>query len=117
LPDQWLLDDDYSGNIQKVDHWTIGSAELNDYETALAGGGSDEASECLGSTRPPLNAIKDELSPINDKELSFGSAHPQGVNIGFADGHVRFMSDFTDREVWSALGTRAGGEPEYDFDN
>ncbi len=109
LPDQYLIEIDYSGNPQKVDHWFLGSAELADYEYGIAVG-SAEVSECLGSTACPINSIKIEDAPINDKELSSGSAHPAGVNIGFADGHVRFMGDTVTAEVWSALGSRAGRE-------
>ena len=46
------------------------------------------------------------------KELSFGSRHTQGVNMGFADGHIRFVPETVDRAVWSALGTRSFGETD-----
>ncbi len=36
--------------------------------------------------------------------------HPQGVNAAMADGSVRWFSSTTDRALWKALGTRAGGE-------
>ena len=109
LPDQDVFEDDYSGNPQKVDHWYLGSAELSDYET-ITSIGSGEMSECLGSSACPINSIKIENAPINDKELSFGSEHPVGANMGFADGHIRFLPDDIDTEVWRALGTRSGGE-------
>lgn len=109
LPDQTLLGTDYSGNTQKADHWYIGSRELGDYPEVISIG-SAEVSECLGSTACPINAIKDEDSPVNDKELGYGSAHTQGINVGFADGHVQFVRETVDRAVWSAIGTRASGE-------
>lgn len=34
----------------------------------------------------------------------------QGVNVGFADGSVRFVSDQVKLDVWKALATRDGGE-------
>ena len=39
------------------------------------------------------------------------SAHSGGVNAAMADGSVRFYTDGTAQAVWSALATRAGGEP------
>jgi prepilin-type N-terminal cleavage/methylation domain-containing protein/prepilin-type processing-associated H-X9-DG protein len=38
------------------------------------------------------------------------SNHPGGVNVGFADGSVKFIKDTINLPVWWALGTRAGGE-------
>lgn len=38
------------------------------------------------------------------------SNHPGGVNSLFADGHARFIRDTIIKDVWWALGTRAGGE-------
>ena len=44
----------------------------------------------------------------------FSSKHTNGVNILFADGSVRFIGSITvdgpDRRIFSAMGTRAGGE-------
>jgi len=33
----------------------------------------------------------------------------------FVDGHVQFIRESLNLEVWSALGTQAGGEAEFDF--
>lgn len=38
------------------------------------------------------------------------SFHAGGVNVLFCDGTVRFIKDSISRDVWRALGTRAGGE-------
>lgn len=38
------------------------------------------------------------------------SAHPGGVNVAFADGHVQFVADSIGLEVWRAWGTPNGGE-------
>jgi prepilin-type N-terminal cleavage/methylation domain-containing protein/prepilin-type processing-associated H-X9-DG protein len=115
IPDQYFVDKDFSGNPQKVDHWTIGSREISDYDTALVLG-SNELSECLGSTAVPPNALEIEDAPIDHKELCYGSAHPTGMNLGFADGHIRFVVETVDPEVYSAVGTRAGGEIRHDLD-
>ena len=39
-----------------------------------------------------------------------GSYHTGGMNVGFCDGSVRFISETVDRKVLRGLGTRAGGE-------
>ena len=106
VPDQNLWGDDYSGNAQKVDHWTIASQELD--STYAFGHG--ELSECLGSTACPMNSTFIESSPVNDKELCFSSRHPGGANLGFADGHCRFVAEDISQEVFSAIGTRRGRE-------
>ncbi len=38
------------------------------------------------------------------------SNHPGGVNVGMADGSVRFIKNTINMRTWWALGTRAGGE-------
>ncbi len=38
------------------------------------------------------------------------SNHPGGVKAALADGSVRFVTSSVDRQVWKAIGTRAGGE-------
>jgi prepilin-type N-terminal cleavage/methylation domain-containing protein/prepilin-type processing-associated H-X9-DG protein len=38
------------------------------------------------------------------------SLHPNGVNVLFGDGAVRFIKDTIDLPTWRALGTRNGGE-------
>lgn len=39
-----------------------------------------------------------------------GSFHPHGLNFGFVDGSVRYISNRLDRRLWYALITRNGGE-------
>ena len=38
------------------------------------------------------------------------SAHPGGVNMGLADGSIRFVSETINTQTWRDLGTREGGE-------
>ncbi len=40
----------------------------------------------------------------------FGSHHPGGINVSFADGSSRFLSENLDREVLKQLGNRSDGE-------
>jgi prepilin-type processing-associated H-X9-DG protein len=40
----------------------------------------------------------------------FGSSHSGGVNVLFGDGSVRSISYSTNQTVWTAMGSRAGGQ-------
>lgn len=110
LPNQFLVGVDRAGNLQKVDHWYIGSDEISGMMN-LNSRNSNEVSECLGSTACPINSLfMGDETTIDEKELSFGSQHTSGVNMGYADGHVRFVSESVSSSVWSAVGTVSGGE-------
>jgi prepilin-type N-terminal cleavage/methylation domain-containing protein/prepilin-type processing-associated H-X9-DG protein len=55
---------------------------------------------------------------INSRDDMFVSArsyHPGGVNLGLADGSVRFITNFIDPLLYKALGSRDGGESIGDF--
>jgi len=43
----------------------------------------------------------------NNEAFSF---HPGGVNLGFADRHVRFVSENIDIQIYASLITRDAGE-------
>lgn len=52
------------------------------------------------------------LLSANRLAVTVTSLHSGGVNVAFADGGVRFISNSIDRKVWRAVGTRNGGETE-----
>lgn len=54
------------------------------------------------STVPGHNAVRGSAG--------FASNHPGGVNFVFMDGHVGFLTDNVDIDLYRALSTRAGGE-------
>ena len=72
-----------------------------------------EPSHTFGSTAVPINSLRRPEQPFNAKELSYGSRHPAGVNMLFVDGHTQFIRESLSLQVWSALGTQAGGEAEF----
>jgi prepilin-type processing-associated H-X9-DG protein len=47
---------------------------------------------------------------INQSSSGFGSPFRGGAQFSFCDGHVRFVNENIDPEVFRALGTPAGGE-------
>ncbi len=88
-----------------VDHWQ---------DLSVAGGtlgSAQEFSHLYGSTGVPINAAQLKLKGFNEQEISFGSRHRGGgINGLFVDGHVVFIPQTTNAQVWSALGTVAGDE-------
>lgn len=54
------------------------------------------------------NCVNDDS--VQDGAYSAASLHPGGVNVLFGDGRVRMNSNSVDRAVWSAIGSRNGGE-------
>lgn len=93
---------DYWQLPQVVDHWPIGSPSF----------GSNEVSEVLGTTAAPINAsrAKHDNYYVEERELCFASFHHGGAQMLMVDGHVKFVTDSIDAEVWSAVGTRAQQE-------
>jgi prepilin-type N-terminal cleavage/methylation domain-containing protein/prepilin-type processing-associated H-X9-DG protein len=53
--------------------------------------------------------INDNYDKDGSLDDYFGN-HPEGINMLFADGSVRFLRSDMDRAVLRAMGTRAGGE-------
>ena len=93
--------------------WTDGQPERVAFNTVLA----PNAPGCTDDT----NVNADSINIV----LPASSRHPAGVNIGMADGSVRFISDSVDTGnltigqpdngpsvygVWGALGSKSGGE-------
>ena len=50
------------------------------------------------------------LFPPQRISTTASSRHPGGVNVGMADGSVRFFESTIDLKVWRAVGTRNGNE-------
>jgi prepilin-type processing-associated H-X9-DG protein len=89
----------------RKDHWGIGS---DDVDTTNQG----DMSEALGSSGVPMNQKKPAIGTpaFAAYEISFGSRHTGGAQFAMADGSVRFLTENIDVRVYSALGTRDGGE-------
>jgi prepilin-type N-terminal cleavage/methylation domain-containing protein/prepilin-type processing-associated H-X9-DG protein len=47
---------------------------------------------------------------ITRAHMAARSAHPGGVNVSFADGSVRYITNNIAFPTWQALGTRSGGD-------
>ncbi len=76
---------------------------------------SCEADTTKTSYIPPSNPMfctRDDAVATagTNAQVAARSRHPGGVNASFNDGSVRFIKESIARNVWSALGTRAGSE-------
>jgi hypothetical protein len=58
----------------------------------------------------PPNHPSCTIAEVNISALTTGSHHNGGANALSMDGSVHFVKDSTDTRVWSAQGTRSGGE-------
>jgi prepilin-type N-terminal cleavage/methylation domain-containing protein/prepilin-type processing-associated H-X9-DG protein len=81
-------------------------------------GGTYSCQYCFGSTtasattinRVPRSNLQAPNGPAAIWNESFGSSHTGGMNAVMADGSVRLVSFSVDPTVWSAVGSRNGGE-------
>ncbi|MCE2797032.1 MAG: DUF1559 domain-containing protein [Planctomyces sp.] len=105
IPEMGTVRENCQPTQGRKDHWGIGS---DDVDTTNMG----DMSEALGSTGVAMNLKKVPVgsAAFAAYEISFGSRHTGGAQFGMADGSVRFISENVDLRVYSALGTRDGGE-------
>ncbi|MDG3008431.1 DUF1559 family PulG-like putative transporter [Paludisphaera mucosa] len=57
-----------------------------------------------------MPSCDDGTRSASDGSWTAASRHPGGAAALAVDGHVAFVGESTAREIWRALGTRAGGE-------
>jgi prepilin-type processing-associated H-X9-DG protein len=57
-----------------------------------------------------VRGLDPSRQPYIGRGRQFGGLHCGGVNVAFADGSVRFLSETIDPKVFEALSTIAGGE-------
>ncbi len=95
---------------QGMDFWYIGSPQIDPCRCDGSTGGT-EFSEFVGSTLAPMSALL-KFPGMHGRlmELSFGSYHPGGAQFVMGDGNVRFVADTIDADLFTALGSRNGGE-------
>ena len=70
--------------------------------------------DCLRSTYNPVNTKPGDPLYLDLYGLqcnaAFASRHPGGANFGYGDGHVEFITETIDLDVYHWMSTRAGGE-------
>lgn len=66
--------------------------------------------DCLRSTRNPLNTRPGAGITLERQNGAFGSFHAGGANFCFGDGHVQFITEDIELELYQALSTIDGRE-------
>jgi prepilin-type processing-associated H-X9-DG protein len=70
----------------------------------------------VASGNQPYNCGDDDAKlGIVHIHVAASSYHAGGVNVGMADGSVRFVAANIDFTTWQAMGTRAGNEVVADY--
>jgi prepilin-type N-terminal cleavage/methylation domain-containing protein/prepilin-type processing-associated H-X9-DG protein len=105
-----MTDVNFTKDDQSMDVWYIGSPQI-DMCRCDGGNGGTEFSEFVSTAVSPINLRRrDPAAHGNLMELSVGSYHTGGAQVGFCDGSVRFLSESIDQALYEALSTRNGGE-------
>lgn len=84
--------------------------------SAKAAPNSASYARALRGTIKPMNSTTDCLIRSESNEVPFGSQHIGGCQFVFADGHVEFLVEEIDFNLYQALSTRDGGEVIHDIE-
>lgn len=82
-------------NAERGGKWIVGNYGNTLYNHALSP--NSQFVDCLNATQ-------------QKGQLAARSRHHGGVQTGFCDGHVHFVSDAIDTALWKSLSTRQAGE-------
>jgi prepilin-type N-terminal cleavage/methylation domain-containing protein/prepilin-type processing-associated H-X9-DG protein len=71
----------------------------------LCGMGDRSTGREFRTTKYPLNSSIMPMTPDEENEAPYGSAHTGGTQFVYADGHVAFLDDSIDMNVYRSLGS------------
>jgi prepilin-type N-terminal cleavage/methylation domain-containing protein/prepilin-type processing-associated H-X9-DG protein len=57
-----------------------------------------------------INSVHIPMTPDFENDVPYGSRHPGGAHFVYCDGHVGFLADTIDINIYRYLSTRDGGE-------
>jgi prepilin-type N-terminal cleavage/methylation domain-containing protein len=110
-----LTDPDFSKDGQAMDHWGIGSPQIDPCQCD-GGTGGTEFSEVVGTGYFRMNLrLREPASTGYAMEMSFGAYHPGGMHICLGDGSTHFIDENMDLEAYGALFSRKGAEITTEF--
>jgi prepilin-type N-terminal cleavage/methylation domain-containing protein/prepilin-type processing-associated H-X9-DG protein len=95
----------------------VGEKKLNLYYLGKPGRSDDNEGYSAGNDWDTMrNTVRPPSPDTNEATAengfaSFGSSHPSGLNVLFADGSLRHLSYSVDATIFARLGTRADGLP------
>jgi prepilin-type processing-associated H-X9-DG protein len=95
----------------------VSEKKLNLYYLGNVGRSDDNEGYSCGNDWDTMRNTNTPPSPDTNEPTtengfaSFGSSHPSGLNVLFADGSVRHVSYSIEATVFASLGTRADGQP------
>ncbi len=106
---------DFVKDSQSMDVWYIGSSQI-DRCRCDGGNGGTEFSEFVSTAVAPINA-RFNAPATNGRlmELTAGSYHTGGAQVGLCDGSARFLSENIDFSVYVNLSARNDGEVVGEF--
>ena len=90
----------FVGEVTRPDIWE--SSNVWSYTIANA--------DCLRTTDNPLNTQPGAGDVVERRNGAFASSHPGGALFLYGDGHVLFISDSIEQQLYRALSTIRGGE-------
>ena len=109
----YLAGESYHGNISSAPGYgtcTGGQPPWHIGGSGKPGAGNVQYGRVLRGTIFPINTDIECLTAATEHDISFGSEHPGGCNMVYADGHVVFVQEDIDFDTYQAISTRAGGD-------
>lgn len=105
-----LTDPDFVKDGQGMDHWFVGSTQIDAYNCERQQGGT-EFTEVVGTAAVPMNLrLREPGRSGQVMEISFGSYHVGGMWLQMGDGSCRFLSEDVSFDAYQAIFSRNGGE-------
>lgn len=99
------LPDSTDFETRSGESWMLTGLHSTSYNHVFVPNAAESDCSYLGAQEERLDARF-----FTEGAFSARSYHPNGVNVGFLDGHVRFVRSGIDLAVWRALSTRNQGE-------
>lgn len=106
-----LTDPEFVKDGQGMDHWLVGSPQIDPCRCNGKPGPGTEYTEVVGSAAVRMNLrLRDPSAHGGLMEISFGGNHVGGIFVQLGDGSTQFLSEEMNFEAYQGLFSRRGGE-------